>query len=364
MNTNNNSCCSAEDKSNFSKYSESYVLTTKLTPLGFIPVISSKINFRDKLEHFKCRVSSFRNNYKIEPGLYALGTPDESSEVFVTANYKYTFDVLRKELNNFNCWILVLETGGINVWCAAGKGTFGTEELVEKIKETQLERLVSHKRLILPQLGAVGISAYEVENQSGFKVIYGPVKAEDIKSFIKNNYEAFENARRVKFPIWERIKVAPLELVPALKKFFYLSIVFLIFFGLRKEGIMFKDIYYIGLPMILLTFSALVSGAILVPVLLPFLPFRSFALKGCVTGLIAPLISLFCFSNFLLILFCWIFLPAVSSFTALLFTGTTTYTSPSGVTKELKIGLPIYIAGIVVCILILIIYKLSVLGVI
>ena len=66
------------------------------------------------------RWSIGRNNYKIEPGIYALGSPDKNSEVLVTANYKLSFDTLRKNLTGLNVWILVLDTKGINVWCAAG----------------------------------------------------------------------------------------------------------------------------------------------------------------------------------------------------------------------------------------------------
>lgn len=67
--------------------------------------------------------------YTIDPGLYALGNPDESSPVLVTANYKLTFDRLRQSLPKLDAWVLVLDTKGINVWCAAGKGTFGTGEV-------------------------------------------------------------------------------------------------------------------------------------------------------------------------------------------------------------------------------------------
>ena len=68
-------------------------------------------------------------NYKVDPGLYALGAPDADSPVLVSANFKMSFDLLREALPGRNAWILVLDTDGINVWCAAGKGTFGTEEL-------------------------------------------------------------------------------------------------------------------------------------------------------------------------------------------------------------------------------------------
>ena len=84
-------------------------------------------------------------SYKISPGLYAVGNPDHTSPVLVSANYKLTFDKMRKELSELDCWLLILDTKGINVWCAAGKGTFGTNELVRRISKTRLSKIVSHK---------------------------------------------------------------------------------------------------------------------------------------------------------------------------------------------------------------------------
>jgi CO dehydrogenase/acetyl-CoA synthase gamma subunit (corrinoid Fe-S protein) len=95
-------------------------------------------------------------NYTVEPGLYSIGDPDESSPVLVTANYRLTCDQLRKAMEKSSVWVLVINTKGINVWCAAGKGTFGTSELINRIKCTGLESIVKHKSLILPQLGAAG----------------------------------------------------------------------------------------------------------------------------------------------------------------------------------------------------------------
>ena len=105
-------------------------------------------------------------DYTVEPGIYAVGKPDETSPVLVSANYKLTFDILRKNLSGLDCWLLILDTKGINVWCAAGKGTFGANELVKRIESVVLSKIVKHKKLILPQLGASGVSGYEITNCS------------------------------------------------------------------------------------------------------------------------------------------------------------------------------------------------------
>ncbi|MCL2009630.1 MAG: mercury methylation corrinoid protein HgcA, partial [Synergistaceae bacterium] len=182
-----------------------------------MPIISTSLSLKDVIGAWKVRWGIGRMNYMIEPGLYAVGEPDGDSSVLVSANYKLTFDTLRKNLSGLNCWLLILDTKGINVWCAAGKGTFGTEELINRIDVTGLSEIMAHRKLILPQLGAPGVSAHEVEKFTGFSVIYGPVRAKDIKKFIASGYKATKEMRTVKFTIWDRLVLAPMEFVPIAK---------------------------------------------------------------------------------------------------------------------------------------------------
>jgi len=310
-----------------------------------IKQISSQLNTSDIIGAWKARWGINRMNYKVDPGLYSLGKPDSSSPVLVTANCKMTFDILRKELHGLDVWILVLDTKGVNVWCAAGKGTFGTVELLKRILITQLHNVVSHRTLILPQLGATGVSAHEVTKYSGFKVIYGPVRAKDIKEFISSGMKATEEMRTVKFSIVDRIVLTPMELVgtfkPSLMIFGVLFLLNLI--GLGPFG--FVDFYgYLG---------AVIVGCVVTPVLLPWIPGRAFAWKGWLLGLIwavmvnvlngwlqEPGFDLLRALGYLLIL------PPVSGYLAMNFTGASTYTSFSGVLKEMKIAVPAFIISV------------------
>ena len=141
------------------------------TAAGRIPVVTADWSRRDRLGRLKCRLfNSFRMNYTVEPGIYALGSPDGQSPVLVTANYKLSFDSLRGDLAGLDGWIVVLDTRGINVWCAAGKGAFGTEELIRRIRSNHLAEIVEHRRIILPQLGAPGVWAHMVREQTEFSV--------------------------------------------------------------------------------------------------------------------------------------------------------------------------------------------------
>ena len=63
--------------------------------------------------------------------------------------------------------------------------------------------------------------------------------------------------------------------------------------------------------------------------------------------------------NAVLLFFTYLFFPLASSYIALQFTGSTTFTGMSGVKKELKIAIPLYISGATVSLILLIVYKLG-----
>jgi acetyl-CoA decarbonylase/synthase complex subunit gamma len=175
-------------------------------------------------------------NYKVDPGLYALGKPDDQSPVLVTANYKMSFDNLREAFPGRDAWILVLDTLGINVWCAAGKGTFGTKELVARLESSSLAHIVSHRKVILPQLAGPGVSAHLVQKLSGFKVIYGPIRAVDLPAFLDAGMKATPSMRLKTFTTWERAVLVPVELVGALKAALVVLPIFFLIDSLWRAG--------------------------------------------------------------------------------------------------------------------------------
>jgi acetyl-CoA decarbonylase/synthase complex subunit gamma len=294
-------------------------------------------------------------HYTIEPGLYALGEPGEKSPVLVTANYKLSFDKLRKELPGRNLWILVLDTKGINVWCSAGKGTFGTMELVNRIASSGLPQIVSHRELILPQLAGPGVAAHQVKQLSGFKVIYGPIRSKDLPAFLDNGFKATAEMRLKTFTTWERIVLIPIELVEALKAgvIIILGLFLLSFLGRLGGG--WANALSHGLFSALAILTAILAGAVLTPMLLPWLPGRAFSLKGLCLGLLAAVVltasrwgDWITIAGRLEIIAWFLLIPALSAYLAMNFTGASTYTSLSGVRKEMRWALPLQISAAIV----------------
>jgi hypothetical protein len=309
---------------------------------------TSTLSRAERWDHFLARWGYKRNDHRVEPGLYALGDPTPDSPVFVTANYTLSFDALRSALAGVDGYILVLNTYGINVWCAAGKGTFGTDELVSRIEATGLREVVSHRKLILPQLGATGVAAHEVKKRSGFKVEYGPVRAKDLPEYLKTG-QATPEMRRVRFPLWDRMVLIPVELVGVLLPTLIAAIVlFLIVGPLAAAGAV----------------AAVLGGVVLFPIFLPWIPTRDFSSKGFILGgLVALPFALTAFLGtadsavWLRVgraLMYLLAMPPVTAFIALNFTGATTFTSKSGVRREMFAYIPVmawtFGAGIVLTI--------------
>jgi len=328
-----------------------------------VSAVSSDLTLREYIEHILCRISGLRMRYAVKPGLYAVGNPDRDSNIFVSANYKMSFDILRRALKGMNAWILVLDTKGINVWCAAGKGTFGTDELVKRIDSSQLENAVSHRRIIAPQLGAPGIAAHIVQQKTGFRVYYGPVDARDIRRYVEAGYKATEEMRRVKFTVWDRLALTPMELLPALKGYVLYALLMFFIMGLKPSGIIFKDGLANGAPFFLLGFLAVLAGALVTPLLLPFVPFKSFAVKGWIIGIASTLLGIQLLHlpprADALSVFSFLFFPLASSYIALQFTGSTVFTGMSGVKKEIRFAMPIYMSGALISLVLLVFFKLK-----
>jgi acetyl-CoA decarbonylase/synthase complex subunit gamma len=290
-------------------------------------------------------------SYFVPAGLYAIGNPTPEDPVVVTANYKMSYDSVRSSLSGRNVWLLVLETYGINVWCAAGKGTFGTDELVQRIKTTSLPCVVKHRRLLLPILGAPGVAAHQVIRRTGFSVKYSSIRAEDLPEYLDNGMNTTPAMQELTFSFCERLVLIPVEIVLVLKTLcIWGGVLFLaaaLMYGLTA-----------GIGALVALIGAVLTGVALTPILLPWIPGRSFAVKGALTGLTWSIVIYLLYNGAgwspATTIATFLALPAISSFYALNFTGCTNFTSRSGVKKEMRLGIPIMGVAMITSLLILV----------
>jgi hypothetical protein len=225
---------------------------------------------------------------------------------------------------------------------------------VSRIEAVGLSDVVEHKKLIVPQLGAVGVNGHEVLKRTGFSVYFGPVRARDIKKYISSGYTATKKMRTVTFILWDRLILTPMEIIEAAK-------VSLMVFGVLFLLNLFA-VRHFEISDFLMYCSAVLAGSFLTPVLLPFIPGRAFAFKGWLMGAVCTAGIAYAFGWFappflLLVIGYMLALPAYSAFIAMNFTGATTYTSFSGVIKEMKIALPLIILSLVAGVVLILINK-------
>jgi len=318
---------------------------------GKVPRVHPRLTLADHFGACKARWGIGRMGYLVPAGLYAIGCPTPKDPVVVTANYKMSFDIVRRSLAGRNVWLLVLETFGINVWCAAGKGTFGTDELVRRIEATGLAGVVSHRRLILPILGATGVAAHEVSGRTGFSVSYGTIRAADLPEFLENGMVTTPAMREMTFSLYERLVLVPVEIVHA-----------------RTSLVLFGGTIYLaatlmrgspaGFAAFFAYLGAVLTGLAIAPILLPWIPGRSFALKGALAGgawsVIFYLLAGGAGWSLPVTLAAFLALPAISAFYTLNFTGCTNFTSRSGVKKEMRIGIPVMGGALFVSVILLV----------
>ena len=312
------------------------------------------LGFQDHFGTIRVRTGMARNQYKVNPGLYGVGAPSSESPVFVTANYKLSFDALRKELTGLDSWLLVVDTRGINVWCAAGKRSFSTEEVARQVQQSGLERVVSHRELILPQFAAIGVALHELQKQCGFKGVFGPIRAEDIPEFMRQNRKADESQRSVTFTLAERLTLVPVEIALIWKQFFLAALVGFILSGIGPDIYSPAAAWARGWTAVGATALAVLTGALAVPALLPWIPGRQFWFKGALTGAIggmAYLLTLMAEAGIGEQVGIWLWIMAGSSYMAMNFTGATPFTSLSGVEQEMQKGLPIQCGSILLALL-------------
>ena len=303
----------------------------------------------DRLGTAGARLGVIRRRYRVAPGLYAVGSPGPDSPVLVTANYKLSFDSLRFSVSGIDAWLLVADTRGINVWCAAGKGTFSAGEVSDLVRRSRLAEVVSHRRLVLPQLAAPGVTAREVTRDCGFSVRFGPVRATDLPAWLERDGQGDEAMREVTFTLAERAVLIPVELYLLARPLVGLVVLALLLSGIGPGVFSPAAAVQRGVLLLGATGLGILAGAVLVPLLLPWLPARQFWLKGVYTGLAVaalarPLVATGVSGVEQAALTLWA--VAVSSYLGMNFTGSTPFTSLSGVEREMRRGLPVQLLAV------------------
>ncbi len=149
-------------------------------------------------------------------GLVRIGKPDRHSPVLVTGNFTLTVRRLRETLRGRDAWLLVANSKGINVWCAAGGGHLTHHDIIAAIRISGIADLVDNREVILPQLCATGVERGRITEATGFATRWGPARLEDLPAFLGRGARVHKHERFMRFPAWERMEMAAMWGVPML----------------------------------------------------------------------------------------------------------------------------------------------------
>ncbi len=138
-------------------------------------------------------------------GLFPLGTPGPGSPVIVTCNFSLTVRRLRRALAGQDAWLLVADSDGINVWCAACGGHFTADRVIDALKVARLADKVNHRNIILPPLSAPGMDCKAIRQETGFQAHFGPVYARDLPAYLDAGGKKTESMCRFRFDLRHRL---------------------------------------------------------------------------------------------------------------------------------------------------------------
>jgi NAD-dependent dihydropyrimidine dehydrogenase PreA subunit len=152
--------------------------------------------------------------HRAPTGLVRIGDPGRDAPVVVTGNYTLTVRRIREALAGEDVWLLVANSKGINVWCAAGGGHLTHHDVISVVRTSGVDDLVSHRTLMLPQLGATGIERRKVTEATGWTATWGPARLEDLRDHVRRGGSVRKSERMMTFPLWERMEMAVMWALP------------------------------------------------------------------------------------------------------------------------------------------------------
>lgn len=139
-------------------------------------------------------------------GLYKTGHPEKGSPLYITGNFSLTVRSVFQKLKNQNCWILICDSKGINIWCSSLSGHFNTNSIISGIKETSLRTGISPGLAFIPQLSAAAVNSEKVSRALGIPVYFDALHSKGEILLTEELYPAEQ--RMVSFPLINRLEMA------------------------------------------------------------------------------------------------------------------------------------------------------------
>ncbi|MFQ5351885.1 MAG: hypothetical protein ACE5D3_02290 [Candidatus Binatia bacterium] len=233
-----------------------------------------RIGWLDYLKAAISWIDAFKRTYVVEPGLYYTGDSyDPAAPLLVTCNYRLTVFLLLRRLRAHPVRLLVVDTDGINVWCAAGKGVFGNQSILAQLDRYDRALLTEEKwlTLLLPKFAMAGVDLRGLRRER-VRPIIGPLYAKDLPAYLDNPPFRDRSDERVVFGLQMR----GFSWLPGFKQMFGWSLLLVMVFMAAHW------LWGSSVPVGLFAISLFIATAY--PFLFPYLPGDGFAPKGLFLG--------------------------------------------------------------------------------
>ncbi|MGA8753183.1 MAG: hypothetical protein WB712_06000, partial [Candidatus Deferrimicrobium sp.] len=122
---------------------------------------------------------------QVEPGVYPIGAPSESSPVLITTNFSLTYFTVRGDVEaaKVPAHLLIADVDGMSVLTAWAAGKFSGESIAKMLAGCGIADKVTHRTLILP--GMVARLSGRIEELSGWRVLVGPQESSALPSYLR-----------------------------------------------------------------------------------------------------------------------------------------------------------------------------------
>ncbi len=156
------------------KYSGVVVLDTA-EPYALLPMLTAVMNiFTDP-----------QKPVQVEPKVYAIGEPDANSPLMFTTNFSLTYYTVESdvEASRIPSYILVVDTEGTSVLTAYSGDKLNEKIVAEAMTKFGVDKLVKHRKLIIP--GYVAVMSGKLEEATNWEIMVGPRECSMLPKYLQ-----------------------------------------------------------------------------------------------------------------------------------------------------------------------------------
>jgi len=151
------------------------VVVDTVEPWALLPMLTAVMNiFTDP-----------QKPVQVESKVYAIGEPDEKSPVMFTTNFSLTYYTVESdvEASRIPSYILVVDTEGTSVLTAYSGDKLNEKTVADAMARFEVEKLVTHRKLIIP--GYVAVMSGKLEEATNWEIMVGPRECSMLPKYLQ-----------------------------------------------------------------------------------------------------------------------------------------------------------------------------------